>query len=59
MMLHALIKKICNSSPCVSVNDVIGNAVDNTCLLLLLRGDDHPSFPKYLEASAQRHGSFK
>ena len=43
MMLHELIKKICNGSACDLVDNVIDNAVENTSSLLLLRGNDYVS----------------
>ena len=46
MMMRDLIKKICNSYAHVEVDDVSGNAVENMCYLLLLRGDNYPPLPK-------------
>ena len=55
MKLWELVKKCCNGSTCVVVDDVIGNLLETMCNTLLIRGDNFASLPKYLKATEQRH----
>ena len=51
IILRKLIQKICNGSTCIIVEDVIGNAMECMYAVMLLKGDDFDSLPKYLEAA--------
>ena len=53
MTLHKLVKKICNGSSAVMVNDVLGNILESMYNCMLIRGDDYPTLAKYLEATKQ------
>ena len=37
------------------MDDVVGNLLETMYDAMLIRGDDYPSLPKYLEASAHRN----
>ena len=52
--LHNLVKKICNDSTYVVVDDVVGNMLESLHSVFLIRGDDHTSLPKCLEVSQHR-----
>ena len=56
--LFKLVRKICNESTFVLVEDVIGNAVEAMHSVMILRGEDYPYLPKYLEAATQKHKCF-
>ena len=51
MILHDMIKKICNGSTAALVDDLLGNAVEVSCSYSHLRGDEYEIFSKYMEAS--------
>ena len=57
--LYKLIHKICNGSTFVVVEDVIGNAVESLYSVILLKGEDFLSLPKYLEATTQKYKCFE
>ena len=57
--LHKLIRKICNGSTYVVVEDVIRNAMECMHVVMLLKGDDFDSLPKYLEAAQQKYKCFE
>ena len=41
-----LVRKMCNGSTCVIVDDVIGNLIESLCNVVLIRGDDFKSLPR-------------
>ena len=49
--LHKLVRKICNGSTYVVVEDVIKNVIECMHAVMLLKRDDFNSLPKYLEAA--------
>ena len=51
MKLYSLVKRNCNGSTYVMVDDVMGNLIEALYSVLLIRGDEYPNLPKYLEAS--------
>lgn len=55
MRLHSLVKKNCNGSTNVVVDDIIGNLVESLYGIILMRGDDYTSFSKYLEALIHKY----
>ena len=55
MKLLGLIKKICNGSTRVVVDDVVGNLLESLFNAVWIRGDDFPSLPKYIEALDHRY----
>ena len=55
MKLLGLVRKICNVSACVIVDDVLGSLIESLFNVLMIRGDDFKSLPKNLEASEHRH----
>jgi len=50
-----LARKISNGSTNVVVEDVIGSMVESACSMMIIRGDEHESLPKHLEATEHRH----
>ena len=48
MKLLDLVKKICNGSTYVIVDDVVGNLIESLYNVMLIRGDDFNSLPRYL-----------
>ena len=54
MVLCQLIKRICNGSTSVVVEDGIVNLVEALCSFTLIRGDEYDAFPKHMEASQHR-----
>ena len=57
MKLLGLVQKIMNGSTYVVVDDAVGSLVESLHNVLLIRGDDFDSLPKYLEASEHRHAA--
>ena len=57
--LHKLVHKIYNGSTFVVVEDVIRNKVECMYSVMLLRGEDYHSLPKYLEAATQKYKCFE
>ena len=55
MQLLGLVRKICNGSTYVVVDDVVGSLIESLHNALLIRGDDFNSLPKYLEVSEHRY----
>ena len=51
MKLHQLVRKNCNGSTYMVVDDVIGNFLEVMYNVLLIRGDNFKSLPKYLEVA--------
>ena len=51
IMLHPLVRKNCNSSTLVLVDDVLGNLIKALYNYVLVRGEDCNSLPKYMESS--------
>ena len=51
MKLLELVKKICDGSMFVVVDDIVGNLLEAMHNSLLIYRDDFPMLPKYLEAS--------
>ena len=54
VILHKLVRKICNGSAAVMVDDVLGNMLEAMCNYMHIRGDDFPILSKYLESTKQR-----
>ena len=50
MKLHHLVKKKCNRSTGVVVEDMLGNLADSLCNMLPIRGNDYAGLPNHLEA---------
>ena len=57
--LCKLVHKICNESTFVVVENVIRNAVESVYSVILLKGEDFQSLPKYLEATTQKCKCFE
>ena len=57
MKLLGLVQKIMNESTYEVVDDAVGSLVESLHNVLLIRGDDFDSLPKYLEASEYRHAA--
>ena len=55
MILHKLIKKICNGSAIVLIEDVMRNLIESLCNLLNVCGEDHESTPWYMEAHEHKY----
>jgi len=51
MILHKLVRKICNGSATVVVDDVTGNMLKAMYNFMLIKGDNYLTLAKYLEAS--------
>ena len=48
MKLHHLIKKVCNGSSGLMVEDVVGNMMEAMCSMIFVKGEDNTCLPKYL-----------
>jgi len=59
MTLYKLIRKICNGSMSVVSGDVLGNLMESLYTLLMVRGEDYESFPKYFEVVNHRYNILK
>ena len=59
IVLYRLVKKICNWSSYVVVNDVLNNVLEAMHNFMLVKGDEYLSLPKYLEAAKQRFDVLK
>ena len=59
MMLHQLIKKMCNGSTSVVVEEVLGNLVEALHNFVLIRGEEHDTLPKCMESSQNRYEVLK
>ena len=57
--LRKLVRKICNRSTRIVVEDMIGSAIEYVHAVMLLKRDDFDSLPKYLEAVQQKCKYFK
>ena len=53
--LHNLVRKNCNASTYVIVDDVTGKLLESLCSFILIRGHDFSSLPKHLEVHEYRH----
>ena len=51
MMFHQLIRKICNSSTALVIENVIGITLELLHSYILNKGDEYNSLLKYLETS--------
>ena len=54
IILHRLARKICNSLTSVVEEDVLGNLIEYLYSLMMVRGEDYESLPKYLEVLKHR-----
>ena len=54
MKLCQMIRKNCNGSSCVVTDDVIGSILETMCSIMMIRGDEHDTLSKYLEATENR-----
>ena len=54
IVLYQLVKKICNRLTTITGKDVIENFIEALCNIVLIRGDEYNSVPKYLETSKYR-----
>ena len=54
MKLYQLVRKNCNGSTYVVVDDVVGIFLEAMCNVILIREDDFKSLPKYLEGTAHK-----
>ena len=59
MTLYRLIRKICNGSTSVLGRDVLGNLIESLYKLLLVKGKDYESLPKYFEMVNHRYSILK
>ena len=50
-----LIRKNCNCSACVVIEDVIGTIMESMHSMMMIMGDECDSLPKYLEATENRY----
>ena len=55
MKLYKLVKKNCNGSTVVVVDDVIGNLIEGIFNFVLIRGDDYDALPQYLKAYEHKY----
>ena len=54
MVLHQLIKRICNGSTSVVVEDFLGNIIEALCNFTLIQGDEYDTLPNHIEAYQNR-----
>ena len=55
MKLHQMIRKNCNGSSHVVVDNVIGTMLESTCSMKMIRVDEHDALLKCLEATENRY----
>ena len=59
MKLCELVKKNCNGSAVVVVDDVIGNLIEGLCNFVLMRGEEYDALPRYLQAFEHKYEVLK
>jgi len=54
MKLYSLARKISNGSANVVVEDMLGSMLESMYSMMMIRGDEYETLPKYLEATEHR-----